>query len=200
MKSGQILAKLRVLKRYFLSDKSSLTPGAPFDAEQFLLLLLSQQKGLTTRQEDEYIRVEIERNEEAAGMFRDLQNTYPEESFELTPRRRPKKWAVAAVILFFVVVTGTLYSLSRHYRILIIPVQEVKENTVYQIENKSIREIAGILERHYKVKVYFDSERVADYHFYGIIDTGKPIEVFLGDLQFSGIEYLFDEKGNIHFK
>jgi hypothetical protein len=192
---NNILMKILSLRKYFSFKRTSIGPGTPFNADHFLLLLLSQKEGLTTREEDDYIRKEIARNAEAATVFRDLQCTFPQESFELPRPRSRMNWAIAATVVLLLT-AGAIYSLSRYWRI--VPIAERK---VHQVENISIREVAAIIEEAYSVKVYFDDKQVADRRFWGRIDTRKPIEEFLGDLHLSnGVEYAFDDDGNVHFK
>ena len=183
-----------LLLKYLPILRRSPKPGAPFDADDFLRLRLWQLEGYTTRAENDYINAVLKRNEDAWTLSNDIEETFPNEHFPTPAAIRVRKLLATAALILLILGLG--YAISRYYRI-------VKRNTEtsYYIQAKPLHEIAGLIEKTYKVKVIFDQPDVADFHFTGKIDADIPLEDWLENLTMSsGVIFKCDSEGNVHFR
>jgi len=192
------------LKTHIPILRSLPKPGAPFDADRFLQLLVSSIDGDLSREEIEYIKREIKRNPEARKMYRNTRETYPRARglliFADPPRRSlHAQLKIAAIILVLVIcVGGCMYALTRRYWYI----APVKEKKGYNMSDKSLQEIANMITKYYNVSVVFDNSKLAGRRFVGEFDTTKSLTDFLDDLTNTNeVHCYFDKEHNIlHFK
>ena len=72
---------------------------------------------------------------------------------------------------------------------------------IYIFHNTSLKEIAGVIERWYGVKVVFDNPALEGKKFTGGLEKLQNLDYFLETLQIVGnVQHSYDEQKRLHFK
>lgn len=168
------------------------TPPA-FDHENFIRLLHYYKEGRTTREEDRYIRAELQRNSDACMLMEDFRDTYGIDP--ILGRKRNRLAMASIAVIAILCAAGLLFAVGKNYRI--VPIEQQN----YHFRYKTLQELSGIIAREYRVKVIFDTPESASYHYTGMLDMNRPLSAFLEDVRnVSQVEYYYDVEGNLHFR
>jgi hypothetical protein len=166
----------------------------PFDPEYFMMLLLWQAEGLTTKAEDRYIALELSRNDAARQALADVRETFPCEKFPKKKRSLSPVWIAA---IGFILVGSVALSLGRYNA----PVDTVEINRVQNFQNVSLQQLITLIEQVSQAKIVIDSVELSSYHFSGVMDLDRPVEDLLNLIQASSgqqIHYSKDSGGIYH--
>jgi ferric-dicitrate binding protein FerR (iron transport regulator) len=72
---------------------------------------------------------------------------------------------------------------------------------IYIFHNTSLKDIGGVIERWYGVKVVFDNPEIAGKKFTGGLEKMQNIDYFLETLQIVGnVQHTYDKEGVLHLK
>ncbi|KAA2239892.1 DUF4974 domain-containing protein [Chitinophaga agrisoli] len=170
----------------------------PFDADEFLELLLRQQAGFTSRWENDYIRRTLQDNPMAQQLLAAARETFPNEEFAIVPKQSNRKMICYASIFMLLVVSSGLFSMwYQNYRTSTVQ-PATKE---YLFRAVTLTELGLIIQAQYGVQVKIDSREIAEQHFSGVINDKQSLQHLLEDITRSGrIRYYFDSTGAVHLR
>ncbi|WP_130855580.1 DUF4974 domain-containing protein [Olivibacter jilunii] len=170
------------------------SPGAAFDYERFVQLLLWSMDGHLDRSERAYIKLELKRNPQARDAWIHVQEANPGK--RLFPNRDKRTVIARAVIVLALFGVGFgLYAKYRDTQIkffYVVPTYRFEKEKLWKLEKK--------IEAYYKITVVFDDPADSELRFTGVLDSKIPLRPFLENLRVtSKIDYYYDPEGTLHF-
>ncbi len=165
-----------------------------FNIKEFLNLLEKKQQGLTTDDEDRYLRHLIATNDEAEYWYKLYIKLFPKPRLNLGRKRASTTnypVIILALLLLCISVLGYIYLRKKT-----APVH----HTVQRFSGASFKNIIEQAENDYNVQIVFDQIEISEMHASGVLAPDKiSLSLFLDQLTLpAGLKYYKDSSGIIH--